>query len=87
MLISAKTPARPWAQITMDFTVELPDSKGCCIFLTIVDQLTKMAHFIPCAQLPTAENIACLIISHVFHLHGLPDQIISDQGPLFVSQF
>lgn len=45
--LPAETPARPWAQFTMEFTVELPKSGSCRTVLRVVDQLTQMVHFIP----------------------------------------
>lgn len=64
----------------MDFIIELPESEGCHTILTVVDQMMKMAHFIPCAYLLTTEDTTHLLIAYVFHLHSLPDHIISDWG-------
>ncbi|CEO95067.1 hypothetical protein PBRA_009599 [Plasmodiophora brassicae] len=46
-----------------------------------------MAHFIPCKETTTAEQLADLFLSNVFRLHGLPDDVTSDRGPQFVSKF
>src|SRR5690606_6776876 len=35
-------PSKPWQHISMDFIVELPESKGHTSVLVIVDRLTKM---------------------------------------------
>ena len=40
-------PYAPWLNISMDFIVELPESKGFNKIWVIVDRFSKMAHFIP----------------------------------------
>ena len=34
-----------------------------------------------------AHDLAMLFVRDVWKLHGLPDSIVSDRGPLFVSEF
>ncbi|XP_060114520.1 EF-hand calcium-binding domain-containing protein 6 [Heteronotia binoei] len=46
-----------------------------------------MAHFVPCAKVPSGPETAQLYLNHVFRLHGLPKQIVSDRGPQFTSRF
>ncbi len=46
-----------------------------------------MAHFIPLPKLPAAKEMALAVFDHVFRVHGLPTDIVSDRGPQFVSQF
>ncbi|KAI3375830.1 hypothetical protein L3Q82_004103 [Scortum barcoo] len=46
-----------------------------------------MAHFIPLPKLPSAKETAQVMINHVFRIHGLPTDIVSDRGPQFVSVF
>ncbi len=53
----------------------------------MVDRLTKLAHFIPIKIAYTLERLALLYIKEVLRLHGIPDQIISDRDPQFVSRF
>ena len=81
------TPEHPWESISMDFITDLPISEGHTAILVVVDRLTKMSHFIPLAQLPTAEQTAESVVRNVFKLHGLPKTIISDRGPQFASKF
>ena len=52
-----------------------------------VDRLTKMVHFVPSRKEITAQQYAHLFIDHVFKLHGLPEVIISDRDPRFLSKF
>ena len=75
-------PSKPWQSITLDFIIDLPVSKGFNVILTIVDRYTKLAHFLPCTK-ETAE----IVMREACRHHGLPDSIISDRGPQFVSKF
>ena len=54
--------------------------------LTIVCRLTKTRHFIPVSSL-SAESLADAFVERIYALHGTPDNIISDRGTQFVSQF
>ncbi|KAI2646324.1 Transposon Tf2-6 polyprotein [Labeo rohita] len=53
----------------------------------VVDRFSKAVHFIPLLKLPSAWETAQLMVDHVFHLHGLPVDVVSDRGPQFASQF
>lgn len=78
--------ATPWTQVSLDFIVKLPKSDNFDSILVICDRgMTKMVHFIPCSESITAEETADLYMKHVFKLHGLPSEIISDRGPQFSS--
>jgi transposase InsO family protein len=41
----------------------------------------------PSDRRPAAEQLAKLFLRHVFRFHGLPETIVFDQGPQFVSQY
>lgn len=51
--------------------------------LTVVDQFSKVAHFIPLPKLPSAKETAQLMVQHVFLIHGHGP----DQGPQFWKAF
>lgn len=70
----------------MDFVTRLPPSNGNTTILTIVDHFTKAVHFVPLSKIPTATETADLLVLHIFRLHGIPLDIISDRGPQFTSQ-
>jgi transposase InsO family protein len=80
-------PTKPWQSISMDFIIDLPLSQGFDTILTVVDRFTKMAHFLPCLKTITSEQIADHVMREVFRHHGLPNNIISDCGPQFISKF
>ena len=62
------------------------------MIMVVVDRLTKMRHYIPCAakeadKRTSAPAIARLYLDHAFRLHGLPETILADRGPRFISSF
>lgn len=52
----------------------------------MVDRLTKYAHFIGVAHPYSANDIAMLFMEHVFKLHGMPEDIVSDRDLIFTSK-
>uniref|UniRef100_A0A674P365 Gypsy retrotransposon integrase-like protein 1 n=1 Tax=Takifugu rubripes TaxID=31033 RepID=A0A674P365_TAKRU len=86
LLQPLEIPRRPWSHIAVDFITGLPPSQGHEIVLTVVDRFSKSAHFIPLPKLPSAAETGELLVQHVFRLHGLPTDIVSDRGPQFCSQ-
>uniref|UniRef100_A0A674P2A1 Integrase catalytic domain-containing protein n=1 Tax=Takifugu rubripes TaxID=31033 RepID=A0A674P2A1_TAKRU len=79
-------PPRPWSHIALDFITGLPPSEGSDTVLTVVNRFSKAVHFVPLPKLPTTLETANLLVQHVFHLHGIPQDIVSDRGPQFTSQ-
>jgi hypothetical protein len=71
----------------MDFIEGLPTSATSNCIMVIVDKLSKYAHFIPLHHPFSAKTIAQAFLDHVFKLHGMPVQIISDRDPIFTSTF
>jgi len=71
----------------VDFVVELPLSSGHDAVMTVVDSVSKQAHFIPTHTTVTAEGAARLFLHQVWKLHGLPTCVVSDRGPQFVARF
>jgi len=71
----------------MDYVVGLPEYGGYDALWVVVDQLSKMRHFIPCHKRMDALGLSELFLREVVRLHGLPLTNISDQGPQFASTF
>ncbi len=71
----------------MDFVTGLPPSSGNTVVLTVVDRFSKAVHFIPLPKLPSARETAVIVLDHVFRIHGLPVDVVSDRGPQFSSRF
>jgi len=77
----------PWKSMSMDSIVELPLAGSYDAVLVTVDCFTKMAHFLPTTSNVTKEQTAQLYYQHVWKLHGVLEDIVSDRGPQFVSHF
>src|SRR3979490_332312 len=73
--------------ISVDFIVELPEAHGHDGVMNVVDSVSKRAHFLPTNTTITALGAARLYLAHVWKLHGLLKQVVSDQGPQFISEF
>ena len=78
----------PFKQVSVDLVTDLPLTRGCDSILTIVDQgLTKAAFFLPTNKMATSAEIAKLYHDAVYPNYRIPDAIISDRGPQFMSSF
>ena len=82
---SNEAPDRPWKSIAMHLITNLPKSEGYDTILVVIDQLTKMSHFIRCWKDLDAWQFANLLMKEIVRLHGLPHDIITDRGTLFTS--
>lgn len=80
-------PEKPWSSVSMDFITDLPMSNKFDSICVLVDRFSKMAHFVPCRKTITGEETAKLFIDNIYRFHGLPEDIVSDRGPQFVSKF
>ena len=83
-------PFRAWSDISVDYITPLPtcERHGAKYkhILVVVCRLTKMRHFIAVTGL-SADELATAFIGRVYSLHGCPDNIVSDRGTQFVSEF
>ncbi len=73
--------------ISIDMVTGLPDSHGHDAILMIVDRFSKAIIPVACNIELSAEGWARILRDHVYAKHGMPQVIISDRGPQFVSQF
>ncbi len=87
LLQALSVPSRPWSHISLDFVTGLLPFQGNTAVLTVVDRFSKATHFIPLPKLPSARETAVAVIDHVFRIHGLPTDVVSDWGPQFISKF
>ncbi len=87
LLQPLSVPSRPWSHISLDFVTGLPPSQGNTVVLTVVDRFSKATHFISLPKIPSARETAVAVIDHVFRIHGLPMDVVSDRGPQFISKF
>ena len=91
LLNSLSIPSYPWELIGVDFVGPLPESgnwDGVYDSITVVIcLLTSMVHLIPSQINYNASQLAELMFEHVYKMHGLPKNIISDHDVLFTSIF
>jgi hypothetical protein len=74
--------------MTFDFIVKLPQtSRGNDSICVFVDKLTKLVHFVACKEEVSAKEFAELYVDHVFRLHGLSREFITDRDSRFTSAF
>src|SRR6266481_3287227 len=66
---------------------ELPDSKGYNAVLMVVDRLSKQIYAIPTVTSLDSARVTRLFLEHIWHHHGLPEEVISNCRSTFVSNF
>ena len=77
----------PWDTISVDSTVELPESEEKDVIMMVVDSITKHGHFIDTVTMLSAAGTARLYVQHIWKHHGLPKKVVSDRCPQFVAEF
>ncbi|KEP47240.1 integrase core domain protein, partial [Rhizoctonia solani 123E] len=91
LLKPLQVPKYPWSQIGMDFVgllMALHTIYGKFDTICVVaDHLTLMTHLIATRQDYTAKDIAEVLWTNVYKLHGFPDVIVSDRDKLFTSEY
>ena len=89
LLTSLSIPSQRWVDISIDFIIGLPDSRGNNVICTIIDRLTKERHYAFCVVDDdglAVEVCVKILLHYVFRTHGLPFFIVSDRGGQFVSR-
>ncbi|KAK3532605.1 hypothetical protein QTP86_026218 [Hemibagrus guttatus] len=79
-------PQRPWSHMAVDFVTGLPDLEDCNTILVAIDRFSKACRLVPLKGLPTAMETATALFNQAFQTYGLPEDIVSDQGPQFTSR-
>ena len=67
-----------WDMLSVDFIMELPLSSRLDAVMTVVDSVSKWAHFISMHTTVTVEGAARLFLHQVWKLHGLSKYVILD---------
>jgi hypothetical protein len=76
----------PWERIGVDITGPHPPSaKGNRYILTCIDHFSKWVEVFPMRN-QEATTVARLLVDKVFCTHGMPIQLLTDQGANFESQ-
>lgn len=71
----------------MGFVNNLPYSNDKHTILVVVDRLSKSTHFLALSHPYTTKTVAEQFVDGVVKLHGIPQSIISDRDPVFLSHF
>ncbi|GJZ21779.1 ty3-gypsy retrotransposon protein [Tanacetum coccineum] len=77
------TPVAVWEDVSMDFIIGLPASKGLTVILVVVNRFSKYSHF---GTLPTSFNapkVAELFMEIIVKHYGFPKTIVFDRDPIF----
>lgn len=74
---------RPWSHLALDFLTDLPETEGT--IMVTMDRFSRTLKLIPLPMLPTAFQTAELLFNRMFRYYGLPEDIVSNRGPQFVS--
>jgi hypothetical protein len=73
-----------FASCSMDLITNLPPIDGCNSILIVVDRgNTKGAILIPTTKTLMQEEAGQLLLDNLYKRFGLPDKMLSDQGPQF----
>jgi len=82
----SKVPEKPWTYLMVDLITKLLVVAGKDAILVVCDRLSKMMHFVATIEGTLAEGLARLFRDNVWKLHGLPESVVSDQGPQFAAE-
>ncbi len=84
-LLPLPIPLCPWSHLGVDFILDLPASDDNTCILVTVDRFSKVCCLVPLKGLPTAMETAEVLFNHVFRTFGIPEDIVSDRGPQFLT--
>ena len=76
-------PSQRWEEVSMDFIIVLPKSKGKNVMRVVVDKLIKYAYFCALSHPFKASIVSTAFMETIQKLHGNPNIIVSDKYPIF----
>jgi len=73
----------------MNVIMDLPEStaSGYMGIFVMINQLMKMAIYLPCRKDINSQELAQMFFKHVVCKRGVPDNIVTDRGKEFTSRF
>jgi hypothetical protein len=78
---------RSWHIVGLYYLTHLHVSDGFDIVLIVDDHPATMANFLPRTQTVKAQETASVFQQGVYILHGVPQVLVSDRDPKFISGF
>ena len=75
-----KWPTRPWARLHVDFAGPMQGK----MYLVIIDAHSKWIEVFPTSS--TTSSVVVEVLRSIFARFGIPEMIVSDNGPCFVSE-
>ena len=86
LLQSHSIPEWKWDTISMDFITGLHvTNHRHDAIMVVVDQFSKVAHFVPIRSSYNAAMVAKIYMEQIVRLHKIPKKIISDRYLVFTS--
>ena len=80
-------PCHHWAQVSMDFIIGLPKSKGNNFIMVVVHRITKYAQFCALSHPFNVSTVDETFMEMVQKLHGKLKIIVSHRDPIFIGKF
>lgn len=80
-------PTQVWNEILRDFITDLPPSGSKTVIWVVLDRFSKFAHFLSLPSKFTTSAFTDLFLQTIYRLNDLPQSIITDRDPLFLSGF
>ena len=71
-------PAQRWINLSIDFVINLLESKGYNIIIIHINYLIKLRHFILTTNEIITQGIVRLFIENIYKYYRFPKIIISD---------
>lgn len=79
--------SRPWEYLSLDFIVGLLAYHGHTIILVVVNRFSKGIHLGMLPSQYTTHIVTTLFMNIVGKLHGMPNSLVWNCDPLFISKF
>ena len=80
-------PSQHWEDISVDFIIGLPKSKGKSVIIVVVDRINNYAQFCALSQPFKASTVATAFMEIIQKLHENPKIIVSDKDTIFNGYF
>jgi hypothetical protein len=87
LLQPLEIPSSVWSYVSMDFVEGFPRINDKSVILIVVDRFLKYTHFLPLGHPYMTTSVAKVFFDDIVCLHGLPESIVSDRDPVFMSKF